>query len=84
MMFNSFLQRSLNGQNLQIVAGLRKYIDEYKKVLVNQTNYLTDPASFPENFNGTWMPWLKDDVNLISTNYISHQEFACNGPTIIV
>ncbi|XP_047354134.1 arylsulfatase B-like [Vespa velutina] len=68
----------------KIVAELHKYIDGYKKVIVNQTNYPLDRASFPENFNGTWMPWLEDNLNLIPQNYISCQEFLCGMPLLIV
>ncbi|KAK2575488.1 hypothetical protein KPH14_011215 [Odynerus spinipes] len=45
----------------KIVADLRNYVNGYRKVVVNQTNYSVEPASYPENFDGTWMPWLKDE-----------------------
>lgn len=45
---------------MQIVSRLSAYIDSYKSVLMNQTNAPVDPAGFPYNFNGTWMPWLPD------------------------
>ncbi|XP_020289254.1 arylsulfatase B-like [Pseudomyrmex gracilis] len=43
-----------------IVKKLSAYIDSYKSILMKQTNAPVDPAGFPYNFNGTWMPWLPD------------------------
>ena len=43
----------------KIVDELSRYIEEYNKVLIPQTNKPVDPASFPEYFNGTWMPWIQ-------------------------
>ncbi|XP_008216017.2 arylsulfatase B [Nasonia vitripennis] len=37
---------------------LNTYIQGYKAVLMNQTNTYIDPAGYPENFNGYWMPWM--------------------------
>nr|XP_050856383.1 arylsulfatase B-like isoform X3 [Vespula vulgaris] len=74
----------ISENNPKIVANLQNYIDVYRKVLVNQTNYPIDPASFPTNFNGTWMPWLKDDSNLKLKNYFSCPEFLCGLPALLV
>lgn len=43
---------------LQVVEELNNYINDYNKVLMHQTNKPMDPASLPEHFNGTWMPWI--------------------------
>lgn len=47
----------------KVAAYLRNYIDGYRKVVVNQTYQSVDPASYPENWNGTWMPWISDDLD---------------------
>lgn len=44
-----------------MVKFFQNKLDEYRKVLVNQTNAKLDPAGYPENFNGTWMPWRSDE-----------------------
>ena len=41
---------------------MQKHIDSYKKQLMNQTNTETSPKSYPENFNGFWMPWLDKEI----------------------
>ncbi|XP_076234561.1 arylsulfatase B [Calliopsis andreniformis] len=43
----------------EIVENLNNIIEEYDKVLMHQTNAPVDPKSYPENFNGTWMPWIQ-------------------------
>ncbi|CAK9822218.1 Arylsulfatase B [Anthophora retusa] len=53
----------------EIVSRLNNYIAGYNKVLIHQTNALVDPNSYPEHFNGTWMPWLKlpeEEVQILS------------------
>ncbi|XP_076749580.1 arylsulfatase I [Xylocopa sonorina] len=52
----------LSADKLDIVNELNDYIAEYKKVLMYQTNKPVDPNSFPEYFNGTWMPWLQTPI----------------------
>lgn len=42
----------------EVVEELNNYINDYNKVLMHQTNKPMDPASLPEHFNGTWMPWI--------------------------
>ncbi|KOC62042.1 Arylsulfatase B [Habropoda laboriosa] len=44
---------------------MTSYIAGYKKVLMSQTNMIVDPNSYPEHFNGTWMPWLKLPEELV-------------------
>ncbi|XP_015182415.1 PREDICTED: arylsulfatase B-like [Polistes dominula] len=53
----------------KITVHLRNYIDVYRKVVVNQTYNGVDPRSYPEHFNGTWMPWISDDLDDLEMNY---------------
>lgn len=55
--------------HLQIVKKLNYFIAEYEKVLLYQTNAPVDPRSYPENFNGTWMPWIQLSLNEIPILY---------------
>lgn len=48
----------------KVVSNIENYISYYKDVLMNQTNALVQPESFPENFGGEWMPWLNNDVGI--------------------
>lgn len=50
----------ISQNNPEIAVYLRNYIDDYRKVVVNQIYQPIDPASYPEYWNGTWMPWLSD------------------------
>ncbi|XP_017882995.2 uncharacterized protein LOC108626689 [Ceratina calcarata] len=56
--------------SLVTFANINSYIEEYYKVLIHQTNVSSDPASYPEHFNGTWMPWVKSSENEILTEAI--------------
>ncbi|XP_023316845.1 arylsulfatase B-like [Trichogramma pretiosum] len=40
------------------VTILDAYMRDWRAVLSNQTNTYIDPAGYPENFDGYWMPWL--------------------------
>ncbi|XP_076645885.1 arylsulfatase B [Halictus rubicundus] len=42
----------------KIVNDLNDYIEAYTKVMVPPAIMPVDPNSFPEHFNGTWMPWI--------------------------
>ncbi|XP_050598217.1 arylsulfatase B-like isoform X1 [Bombus affinis] len=53
----------------EVVDEINRFIAEYFTVLMTQTPTKTDPRSYPENFNGTWMPWIKlpdDEIRLLS------------------
>lgn len=46
---------------LQMEVVLNAFIQGYKSVLKAQTNTYIDPAGYPENFNGYWMPWMEQE-----------------------
>ncbi|XP_043521229.1 arylsulfatase B-like, partial [Frieseomelitta varia] len=48
-----------------IVKELNKLIDEYHKVTMHPVGGTVDPLSYPEHFNGIWMPWVKLSKNKI-------------------
>lgn len=53
----------------EVVNELNRFIAGYFTVLRNQMSGLVDPRSYPEHFNGTWMPWIKlpdDEIRLLS------------------
>ncbi|XP_068987005.1 arylsulfatase I-like isoform X1 [Bombus flavifrons] len=53
----------------EVVDELNRFIAGYTAVLKTQTSGLVDPRSYPEHFNGTWMPWIKlpdDEIRLLS------------------
>ncbi|XP_043603909.1 arylsulfatase B-like [Bombus pyrosoma] len=53
----------------EVVDELNRFISGYFTVLKTQTSGLVDPRSYPEHFNGTWMPWIKlpdDEIRLLS------------------
>ncbi|XP_031833935.1 arylsulfatase B isoform X2 [Nomia melanderi] len=62
----------------KVVIELNNYIGKYMKVLVHQTNKPVDPASFPEHFNGTWMPWIKLPDNDNPLDLVSHVSLQVN------
>ncbi|XP_033228772.1 arylsulfatase J-like isoform X2 [Belonocnema kinseyi] len=63
-LFNTYIDPcetvDLSSKYPNMVKFLQNKLDDYRKVLVNQTNAKLDPAGYPENFNGTWMPWRSD------------------------
>ncbi|XP_015431893.1 PREDICTED: arylsulfatase B-like [Dufourea novaeangliae] len=63
----------LSSRYPRIVDQLNQYIEEYNKVLVHQTNAPVDPASYPEHFNGTWMPWIKLSNDYVSLDLVSRR-----------
>ena len=44
---------------------LNELIDKYRKVTKHPVGGTVDPLSYPEHFNGTWMPWVKLSENEI-------------------
>ncbi|XP_015608401.1 arylsulfatase B [Cephus cinctus] len=49
----------------EIFISLSKMIEIFESELVPQTNTDVDPASYPEKFNGFWMPWVASDSSTI-------------------
>ncbi|CAD1471204.1 unnamed protein product, partial [Heterotrigona itama] len=47
----------LSLQHPDIVRELNELIDEYYKITKHPVGGIVDPLSYPEHFNGTWMPW---------------------------
>ncbi|XP_077513068.1 arylsulfatase B-like [Amblyomma americanum] len=43
----------------EVVSALKKRLDVYRAVAKPSLLYPRDPASFPENHNGTWAPWVE-------------------------
>ncbi|XP_066603651.1 arylsulfatase B-like [Prorops nasuta] len=42
----------------ETVEKLERFLQDYDRFLIKQAPPFTDPLSFPERSNGTWMPWL--------------------------
>ncbi|XP_037572109.2 arylsulfatase I [Dermacentor silvarum] len=50
---------NLAEEHPEIVSTLKKRLDYYRSVAIPPRNKAIDPASFPENHNGTWAPWVE-------------------------
>ncbi|XP_075559602.1 arylsulfatase B-like [Dermacentor variabilis] len=50
---------NLAEEHPDIVSTLKKRLDYYRSVATPSLNKPVDPASFPENHNGTWAPWVE-------------------------
>ncbi|XP_077513069.1 arylsulfatase B-like [Amblyomma americanum] len=43
----------------RVVSALKKRLETYRAIAKPSLLYPNDPASFPENHNGTWAPWVE-------------------------